>query len=118
MDVAAQRALLEQLARAIVARKLAAPAIFVLEAFRPLNFITAEFLVFLQPFARLVVPRDKYDLLVEALHDRANVTWLIDRIEQLDADPGALEAEPQAAATENPHSGGSHDGPASGKPQT
>ena len=83
-DVAAPRAALDALARDVVKRGMASPAIFLLESMRPISFLTAEFLVFLDPFARLVVPAGRYALIVEALHDRANLTWLLDRLEALE----------------------------------
>jgi ATP phosphoribosyltransferase regulatory subunit HisZ len=83
-DVEAQRAALDDLAHDVVKRGMASPAIFLLESMRPISFITAEFLVFLDPFARLLLPSGRYALIVEAFHDRANLTWLLDRIEALE----------------------------------
>ena len=40
----------ERLARRIVARGLATPAIFALESMKPLSFLGSQFLVFVQPF--------------------------------------------------------------------
>ncbi len=75
---------MEELAQAIAARGLASVAIFVLESSRPINFIAAEFMVFLEPFARVFMPTEKYRLIVEALHDRQNLAWLVDRLEELE----------------------------------
>ncbi len=98
-DVEAQRAALDDLAREVVKRGMASPAIFVLESMRPISFITAEFLVFLDPFARLLLPSARYTLIVEALHDRANLAWLLDRLEELeDARLAAGSAEPSSSA--------------------
>lgn len=83
-DLVAQRAALEDLAGQLAARGLCAPAIFVLESMRPISFVTAEFLVFLAPFARLFLDPQRYRLVTEALHDRANLAWLVDRLEQLE----------------------------------
>jgi hypothetical protein len=106
-DVAAQRAALDDLARELVARGIATPAIFVLESMRPISFISAEFLVFLDPFVRLLLPSEKYSLIVEALHDRRNLSWLVDRLEELDAERvgGAHKPGPEPPAGQT----GEHD---------
>jgi hypothetical protein len=100
-DAAGQRAALEDLACLLVDRGMASPAIFVLESMRPISFITAEFLVFLEPFARLLLPAAKYDLVVEAMHDRANLSWLIDRLEELDEQRAARKGEPSPPADQS-----------------
>ncbi len=105
-DPEAQRQALGELAELLHARRLTPIALFVLESMRPLTFVTAEFLVFLEPFARIFLPPTKYRLIVEAMHDRKNVSWLIDRLEAL-AD-GRATAD-SAAANDGPEPGGNGD---------
>ena len=100
-DTEAQRQALGELANVIAARRLTPIALFVLESMRPLTFVTAEFLVFLEPFARIFLPPKKYRLVVEAMHDRQNVAWLIDRLEELAEDrqaPGPESTEGESDA--------------------
>lgn len=88
-DEAAQMVALEDLARSLHARGLAPAAVFVLEAMRPLSFVTAEFMVFLEPFVGVFLPAEKYRIIAEALHDRRKISWLCDRLEELDEKGGA-----------------------------
>jgi hypothetical protein len=101
-DEAAQMAVLEEMAVKLWRRGLAGPAVFVLETMRPVTFITAEFMVFLEPFAGAVLPVERYRLLAEALHDRRKVAWLADRLEELDAAGGPAGAPPADAEPEGP----------------
>ena len=101
-DEGAQQALMEELAQAIVERGMAGPAIFVLESMRPVSFVTAEFMVFLEPFARAFFSTEKYSLLYEALHDRRNLTWLVDRLEVLEEQRAA---GPDSAGARGPGDG-------------
>ncbi|MBC7288828.1 MAG: hypothetical protein H5T86_12490 [Armatimonadetes bacterium] len=102
-DPDAQREALAEIAELIHARRLTPIALFVLEAMRPLSFLTAEFLVFLEPFARIFLPPAKYRLAVEALHHRDNVDWLIDRLERLmDRHDTGGEAAREAATRKVP----------------
>jgi hypothetical protein len=84
-----ERDVLEEVARLIAARGLCAPAIFVLECIRPISFLTGEFLVFLKPFIWAFLDSQKYDVLAEALHDRRSVSWLVRRLEELEAEQTA-----------------------------
>ena len=103
-DPEAQRQALGELAELLHARRLTPIALFVLESMRPLTFVTAEFLVFLEPFARIFLPPTKYRLIVEAMHDRKNVAWLIERLEALAdgcAASGLTEEVPGAGDARN-----------------
>jgi len=94
-DEAAQMAALEDLARGLHARGLAPVAVFVLEAMRPLSFVTAEFMVFLEPFIGAFLPAEKYRVVAEALHDRGKVSWLCDRLEELDEQGRSVPSDQQ-----------------------
>lgn len=84
-DPARQRELLGRVAAALIGRRLTAPAIFALESLKPLSYVSAQALVFLQPLVQLAVPVRDYELLAAALEDRANIEWLIQRLEAHEA---------------------------------
>ena len=65
----------ERLARGIVARGLATPAIFALESCKPLSFLGSQLLVFVQPFYS--APD-----WIDVLEDRERVERLICAIEE------------------------------------
>lgn len=110
LDEAAQMAALEELARSLHARGLAPAAVFVLEAMRPLSFVTAEFMVFLEPFVGVFLPAEKYRIIAEALHDRRKVSWLCDRLEELQeqgvaaSSVNSADASADRASSPNNHS--------------
>lgn len=81
---ARQREVLERFARAAVARHMAAPAIFFFEAVQPLAFVAGQALAFLQPLLSVVLEAPDYELFREAIEDRDNVRWLLDRLEELE----------------------------------
>lgn len=75
------RELLARLARKVVARQMAAPAILFLGSVRPLNSISSQAMVFLRPFlSGLLNPAD-YDRMTEILDRREGIGALMDAIE-------------------------------------
>jgi hypothetical protein len=75
------RKLLARLARKVVARQMAAPAILFLGSVRPLNSIGSQAMVFLRPFlSRLLNPAD-YDRMTEIMDRREGIGALMDAIE-------------------------------------
>jgi len=77
-------ALIQKVAGEVVRRRLAAPAVLVLETGRPLSFLGSQALVFLEPLVRAFLRAPDYDLLVRALEDRSRVERLIEVIEDLE----------------------------------
>ncbi len=73
--------MLDELADAICRRELAAPAIFLLESVRPLNFIGSQFLHALGPLAGLFVDGRRVEMLAGALEDRETIGRLVAKIE-------------------------------------
>ncbi|HJN19194.1 MAG TPA: hypothetical protein QGH10_27120 [Armatimonadota bacterium] len=73
--------LIEKVAEEIVDRRLAAPAIFLLESSKPVTFIASQGLVFLGPFVDAALSVPSYDQFCDLLEDRSNVEKLIVRIE-------------------------------------
>lgn len=76
--------LIEQSAKEIVERRLAAPAIFLLESSRPLSFIASQGLIFLGPFIDAAFKVPNYDAFCRMIERRENVEKLTARIEELE----------------------------------
>jgi hypothetical protein len=75
------RELLARIARKVVARQMAAPAILFLGSVRPLNSISSQAMVFLRPFlSGLLNPAD-YDRMTEIMDRREGIGALMDAIE-------------------------------------
>jgi hypothetical protein len=90
-DERATRELIEKVARAVVARGMAAPAVLVLESSKPLSFLGSQALHFLEPFVRALMDGATFGLFAKALEDRQNVERLLVRIEALDEEARAAE---------------------------
>ncbi len=87
-----QREILQKVADKLIERRLAAPAILVLESVKPLSFIASQGLVFLGPLLQPLLSVQDYDVFAEALEDRDNVEWLIRRLEQGEEERGGRES--------------------------
>jgi hypothetical protein len=90
-----QRALVEKICSEVVRRRLTAPALFTLEMSRPLNYISAQFLHFLQPFVTVIADKNEYENLTLFLEQRGSLEYVCRRLE-------ALEAALQMPKTHNP----------------
>ena len=75
-------ALIRDLAGRIVEKRLQAPAVFFLEASRPLSFMASQAMIFLGPLVQAVYPMKQYRRVAELLEDRENVDRLIQAIEE------------------------------------
>jgi len=84
-----QREVLEKLAVAIAQRRMCAPAIFFFESIQPLSFIAGQALAFGEPLIKALLDIPEYQVFREALEDRENIRWLIDRLEELADNPPA-----------------------------
>ena len=76
--------LIERVAAEVVDRRLAAPAIFLLESSKPISFIASQGLVFLGPFVHAALSAPSYDAFCRMIENRENVEKLIVRLEQLE----------------------------------
>ena len=74
-------ALIAALAERIVDRRMAAPAILLLESVRPLSRLAAQTLLVLAPVMALIVSPARYDELVDLLQEPRNVGRLVAAIE-------------------------------------
>ena len=77
-----QREVLEKVAVQITRRRLGTVAIFALESIRPLTFLASQALVVLGPIVQSLLSLKEYDVLCDALENRGNIDWLIERLER------------------------------------
>jgi hypothetical protein len=75
-------ALIQRVAGEVVRRRLASPALLVLETGKPLSFLGNQALVFLDPMVRAFLAAPDYDLFLKLLEDRSRVERLIEVIEE------------------------------------
>ncbi len=83
---ARQREVLERFAQEIARRRMAVPAIFLFESIQPLSFVAGQALAFIHPLVSVILEAPDYHMFREAIEDRENVAWLIDRLEELEYD--------------------------------
>ena len=81
-----QRALIEKLCAEVVRRRLTAAALLMLEMGRHLNFVSAQFLHFLQPIATVIADANEYQNLTTFLEQRGSIDYVCGRIEALEAE--------------------------------
>ncbi len=79
-----EREILERLAREVAQRGMCAPAIFLLETAKPLSFVASQALLTFEPIIQSILTIRDYEVFVSAMEDRANVEWLIQRLEALE----------------------------------
>ena len=84
-----ERALVEDMLRRIVSRRMTTPAILLLESFRPMGAIGAQGMHALAPFAGVVVDPALWEQLARWLQRRGSLPWMLDRLEALQADANA-----------------------------
>lgn len=79
-----QREALGKLADLVSSRRLGTPAIFMLESIKPLSLVTSQALLFFEPILEAFCTPGDYRTVAEALEDRENLEWLIQRLEVLE----------------------------------
>jgi hypothetical protein len=94
-------ALVEKIARGIVAKRMEVPAVLFLEMHKPLSFVTGQGLLMTSPFIAPFVGFDNVSAAAEFLNNRANIERLICRIEELSEDR-RLSRETQHTAEGDP----------------
>jgi hypothetical protein len=82
---------MDKIAKEIVQRQLAVPAIIFLETIKPLSFLGNQLLIFANPIVSLVVRTGNYYKFVRMIEDRENVEKLTVAIEE----ENALEVQRQ-----------------------
>ena len=79
-----EQAVMEKVAKQVVERRMAVPAIVFLESVKPLNFIASQTLVFFEPIIQSVFTIKDYDTFRTALEKRETIEILIQKIEAYD----------------------------------
>jgi hypothetical protein len=79
-----QQMLVDQLCGEIVRRRLTSPALLLLEMSRPVNYVSAQFLHFVQPFVSILMDTGSYEQLTLFLEKRGSVEYLCRRLEALE----------------------------------
>ena len=75
-------AMLDELADAIVARRLGTPALFFLESMRPLGFVGSQLMIVMRPIVAVVWPSPvRWDQLQRVLEVRGSTELLCQRLE-------------------------------------
>lgn len=77
-------ALLERLAKVVVHRRMATPAILFLESLMPLGYIGSQVMHFLRPFMTFLFSQEEYDRLSHLLEKRSTLEHLIETIKRLE----------------------------------
>ena len=103
-----QRAIVDRVAKEIARRRLTTPALVFLEMSRPLNFVAAHAMHFLQPIAAIVLDTQSYQQFAEFLEHRGSVDYLCRRIEHFEQESETSEKNKNS---DDPASGGSGAGP-------
>jgi len=96
-----QLARIDRLCRTIHQRRLTPPALIFLEMSRPLNYLGAQALHFLEPIATAVFSKDEYRELSTFLERRDAVELIARRLEELEsgkASPDSLACQQDPAA--------------------
>ena len=75
--------IISNLAKEIVNRGMAVPAIFFLESTKYISFIGSQFLVFLGPIATCFINNKKYYNFAEILEKKSNINFLLNEIERI-----------------------------------
>lgn len=81
----AELELLDRVAMAVVQRRMTGPALVVLESLRPLNYVSSQFMVFLEPLVGSFVSTRDYDRMAQVLERRETLQVLIDKLEAREA---------------------------------
>jgi len=101
-----QRAVVERICTEIVRRRMVTPALMMLEMSRPLNYVSAQFLHFLQPFVSFSANKAEYQSFAEFLERRGSLEYICQRLEALNAVSTTNAAGPPNVQTEQgPHAG-------------
>ena len=78
--------LMDRTAKFIAERRMGSAAILLIESFKPLNFIASQILYMIAPFAELIFKPKEYQKFACSLEDSDNVKYLINKIDEMDAD--------------------------------
>lgn len=94
MPTARQAEVIDRLCREVVRRRLTTPALTMLEMSRPLNFVTAQAILFFDPVVAAVTDADGHREFAAFLEHRGSIEHLARRIEEMEADAMRRESRP------------------------
>ncbi|MBI3326937.1 MAG: hypothetical protein HYZ81_09580 [Nitrospinae bacterium] len=77
--------LLDCVARAVVQRRMTGPALVCLESIRPLNYVSSQVMVFLEPLVGNFISTRDYKRIATTLQHRESIQVLITKIEAQEA---------------------------------
>ena len=80
-----QQKAVDDVARFIIRFGMTVPAIVTLESLRPLNFVGSQFMHLLSPAITAFLSPDSWNALAKLLEERQGIDYLINRLEELDA---------------------------------
>lgn len=80
-----ENAVLDKLARKVVDKGMAVPAILFLESVKPLNYIGSQVMVFFEPVVQSLFSFKDYDTFRSALEKRESIEVMLLKIERYDA---------------------------------
>ena len=92
-----ERALLEEAARAVVQRRLATPAMMLVETMTPMNMVTSSMLHVLSPLWRAALPASRIDRLAKLLERRDALPELVRVIDAAEENRRREEADERSA---------------------
>ncbi len=84
-------AIIEKVTKKVVEKGMTVPAIIFLESVKPLNFISAQAMIFFEPIVQTIFNLRDYDTFRSALEKRPSIEMLIQRIEAMDAEASVRE---------------------------
>lgn len=86
-DETRKQELIEKLARAIIARRLQAPAALFLELNRPIGFLVSQATLFARPFLSFFLPPEEVTAAAEILAEPAAFDELLTRLAEAPKEP-------------------------------
>jgi len=78
------RALVDDLLRRVVRRRMTVPAAMALESWRPMGMVSGQFMHALTPFTGVVLDAKAWTALAAFVERREAIPWMIDRLHELD----------------------------------
>ncbi len=92
----AERVLVDRVCAEVVRRRLTAPALLLLEMSRPLNYLSAQFLHFMQPLLSALGNTADAERLARFLEQRGSMEYVTNRLEALDVQRRGTPPTPQS----------------------
>lgn len=83
--------LMDRLSKRIVDMKLTAPAIFLLETSRPLNFVGSQVLAFFEPIVKSFFNWKDYERIRLILERRNSISTILEKIEKYSKESGSKD---------------------------